>query len=407
LTPADWVINALVLDAGDAFLMPDKQAALDFLSREEQSFYLRTMDAMRYQAAAIGTSELAYGPEHFRREIQGRATPFLSANIREAGRPLAPGTLVVRAGAVRVGVIGIYEPPRGRAANPLFEDRTAALQFDDPVATLKREVPDLKMRSDLIIAIGRLTPETIRQVVAACPGLDVILSTEYAAAIRRPGSSEVHQEDHGGFVGRTLIAYSNLTNYGLYTIKLGLDRAGRVATAQFEERWLHDDIKDDPDVRSMLNRFYDEVGRQAAAQEVVPPLFADDPERLQGEYVGAARCAVCHAGEMAQWRRTKHAGAYKTLLDRHRHFQPKCISCHVVGYGTPHGYRLGMTGESLANVQCEVCHGPGAAHSNTPAVDNIHRAVPARICLECHTPDHSDHFVYEERLPKVKHDYYE
>jgi len=160
-------------------------------------------------------------------------------------------------------------------------------------------------------------------------------------------------------------------------------------------------------VRGMLNGFYDQVGRQAAAQESVPPLFASDTERLHGEYVGAARCAACHAEEMAQWKRTKHASAYKTLLDRHRHFQPKCVSCHVVGYGTPRGYRLGMTGESLANVQCEVCHGPGAAHVKAPAAGNIRRAVPAQVCLECHTPDHSDHFVYEERLPKVKHDYYD
>ena len=61
----------------------------------------------------------------------------------------------------------------------------------------------------------------------------------------------------------------------------------------------------------------------------------------------------------------------------------------------------------LASVQCEVCHGPGAAHASSPAKDNIHREVAARVCLECHTPDHSDHFVYEERLPKVRHDYFD
>ena len=160
-------------------------------------------------------------------------------------------------------------------------------------------------------------------------------------------------------------------------------------------------------MRETLNRFYDRVGRLAAAQEAVPPLFADDPARRSGDYAGAAKCAECHAAEMAQWRRTKHASAYKTLLDRHRHFQPKCVVCHVVGFGTPHGYRLGMPEAVLASVQCEVCHGPGAAHASSPAKDNIHREVPARVCLECHTPDHSDHFVYEERLPKVRHDYFD
>jgi len=54
-------------------------------------------------------------------------------------------------------------------------------------------------------------------------------------------------------------------------------------------------------------------------------------------------------------------------------------------------------------VQCEVCHGPGAAHAAAPAKDNIRRAVTKDVCLSCHTPDHSDHFVYEERLPRVMH----
>ena len=190
-------------------------------------------------------------------------------------------------------------------------------------------------------------------------------------------------------------------------MKLGLDARNRIASAEFAEHWLKEDITDEPRVRAMLDTFYDRVGKETAAQESVRPPFADDPERREGVYAGAAKCATCHAEEYAQWRRTKHGTAFKTLLDRHRHFQPKCVSCHVVAYGAPHGYRLGMAGESLANVQCEVCHGPGAAHARDPARTNIHRQVPEAVCLQCHTPDHSDHFVYSERLPKVKHDYYD
>jgi len=33
--------------------------------------------------------------------------------------------------------------------------------------------------------------------------------------------------------------------------------------------------------------------------------------------------------------------------------------------------------------------------------------VPEKVCLECHNPDHSDHFVYAEKVPKVRHDYFE
>jgi hypothetical protein len=400
--------EALLLDAGSSFVRPEKQLELDFLTRQEQALYLGTLDTMRYEAAAIGTTELTFGLDYFREQTRALKVPFLAANIKKDGRPIAAASRVLRSHGLRVGVIGVFEPPYGKSATALFEENTQSLVFEDPIETLRREVPALRKSADLVLAIGRLTPYTIRRAAASVPGLDAIVSSEYRSPTKIDGNEQhIHPDDQPGFVGATLVAYSSLTNYGLNSIRLGLDRGGRIASAEFGDIWLYDDTPDDPRIRESLNRFYDRIGRQAAAQEAVAPLFAGDEARRNGLYVGAAKCAECHAAEMAQWRRTKHATAYKTLLDRHRHFQPKCVVCHVVGFGTPHGYRLGSPEALLANVQCEVCHGPGAAHAGAPSKDNIRRQVPATVCLECHTPDHSDHFVYEERLPKVRHDYFD
>jgi len=400
--------GSLVLDAGSAFVRPEKQLELDFLTRQEQALYLSTLDMMHYRAAAIGTTELTFGLDYFKDQTRPLRVPFLASNISLSGKPIAPASIVLRSNGLRLGIIGVFEPPYGKSANALFEENTRSLTFADPVETLKRTAPDLRKRADLVLALGRLTPFTVRAVAATVPGVDAILSSDYRAPAMVDGNPEhIHPEDQNGFLDRTLVAYTNLTNYGFSSVRLGLDARGRIASAEFGDHWLYEDTPDEPRVRDALNRFYDRVGRQAAAQEAVPPLFAGDPARLNGIYVGAAQCAECHAAEMAQWRRTRHATAYKTLLDRHRHFQPKCVACHVVGYGTEHGYRLGAPEATLANVQCEVCHGPGGQHASQPAKGNITKEVPAKVCLECHTPDHSDHFVYEERLPKVKHDFFD
>jgi hypothetical protein len=107
--------------------------------------------------------------------------------------------------------------------------------------------------------------------------------------------------------------------------------------------------------------------------------------------------------EFDQWKTTRHATAYKTLLDVHRHYQPRCIVCHVVGFRTAHGYKLGDPEEPLANVQCEVCHGPGGAHVAAPAAARMERMPPESTCLECHNPQHSDAFVYSEKIRMVQH----
>ena len=399
----------LLLDAGSAFIRPEKQDKPDFFSRREQSVYLRLMDLMRYAAAAVGTTELSFGLDHFREMTQGLRTPYLSANIVEGGKPIAPAWILLHADGLRVAVIGLFEPLRGKSADPLFEAHTSSLTIEDPLEPLRRALPALRRQADLVFAMGRLTPATIRRLVAACPGLDVIISTDSDAPSFHKGAGgwELSKEDPPGFLGGTLVLYTPLRNYGFSSARLGLDREGRITSAAVERHMLYKDVKDDPVVRDRLNRFYDEVGKLDAAQASVKPLFQDDPARLEGRYVGAAQCENCHQAEYAQWKTTRHAGAYKTLLDVHRHYQPRCISCHVVGYGTPHGYRIGAPEEPLGNVQCEICHGPGGRHVAAPSRSNIHRVVPEKVCLECHNPDHSDHFVYAEKLPKVRHDYFE
>jgi hypothetical protein len=399
--------SALLLDAGAALLGGGRQREIDFLSREEQKLYLKTLDTMGYDVVALGVNELAFGFDSFRDLTRDVRTPFLAANVRRAGTPFAPASRMLRAGGIRVAVLGVFEPPEAGETDSASEEALEALQFADPVETLRREAPALKRQADLVVALGRLTPLTLRKLAATCPDVDMIISTEFDAPfkVEKPTAAwrAAYRSDVSGFVGRTLVAYTNLTSYGLGSVKIGLDANGRIARAAFDDLWLYRDVPDEPRVRRMMDEFYQSVGRQAEARHSVPPLFASDSARVSGRYVGVGECKRCHSHEYLQWMTTPHATAYKTLLDRHRHYQPRCVSCHVVGYGTEHGFKLGDAEGTLANVQCEVCHGPGGEHANAPARSNIRRQVPEAVCLECHNPDHSDHFVYSERLPKVTH----
>jgi len=310
-------------------------------------------------------------------------------------------------GDVRVGVVGLMEPGRGPWANDVLERNLGRrVRFDDPVATFKRLLPEVRAQSDLVVAMGLLSPPTIRRLVAACPDVDVVVSTDDAGGSRidEGGKPVISSGDTQGFIGRTLVMYATQSTYGMNGATVGLDAGKRIASADLFATWLGDSVPDDRVIRDELSRFYDSIGRTQAAQASVPPLFPRDAGRLTGTYVGAARCKSCHAAEHIQWKDTNHASAFKTLLDAHRNYQPRCVVCHVVGYGTPHGYKLGAADLGLVGVQCEACHGPGAAHVAAPTKSNISRAVPAEVCLECHRPDHSDHFVYADRLPRVVHD---
>jgi len=394
----------LVLDAGNALAKPEHYPMPDFLALEEEKAYVDAMNRMGYAAAAVGPDELGYGLGRFRAAIAGAAFPFLAANARDSAGALGAPLRVVRAGGVRVAIVGLAEPGRGPWANDVLERHLGrAVAFDDPVDALRRVLPDARRQADLVVAMGTLAPPTVRRIAAACPDVDVVVSTDAETGARSADDpAALASGDAQGFLGRTLVLYTTQSSFGLNGATLGLDASNRVTSAEMFASWLGDSVPDDRAVRDALTRFYDRIGRTQAAQASVPALFAGDPSRT-GRWAGAAACRNCHAAEYVQWKETPHASAYKTLLDVHRHYQPRCIVCHVVGYGTPGGFTMGSADTRLASVQCELCHGAGAAHVATPRRDNIARAVPERVCLECHTPDHSDHFVDAEKRPRVTH----
>jgi len=398
--------EAVLLDAGSSFNRPEPFESPNALATYEQRFYLLLMDRMGYAAAAIGTGELARGRQYFLTAARGLRTPFIAANVGADGLN-APCSTVLRAHGRRIGVIGVFEPPQGGRSMLLLDQRLSEFRIEDPVASVLRESRSLRPRVDLVIAMGKLAPSTIRRLVATDPDLDIVISTDSSAPQWADGPAGSHrvilEDDRSGFLGGTLVLYASLGQYGLSAADLGLDASGRIAEAEPRDLWLPDAVRDQAAVREELNRFYDRVGTLPEAQASVRPPLADDAYWKDKRYAGSDACRGCHMTEYTQWKSTAHAGAFKTLLDRHRHYQPVCISCHVVGYGSRYGYRIGQGEHPLGNVQCEMCHGPGSEHVASPRADNIRRHVPEQVCVQCHTPEHSRDFVYSQRLPLVEH----
>ncbi|HEY4242623.1 MAG TPA: multiheme c-type cytochrome [Kofleriaceae bacterium] len=128
------------------------------------------------------------------------------------------------------------------------------------------------------------------------------------------------------------------------------------------------------------------------------------PAKGAPSYVGNDACTDCHSDAADFWKKTVHAQAWQTLVDRGQQYDLECIGCHVTGWEKPGGSNLGHN-EKLRDIQCETCHGPGSVHvakggEEKPAA--VHRAPPADLCAtQCHTHEHSDTFQYEAYLRDV------
>ena len=142
-----------------------------------------------------------------------------------------------------------------------------------------------------------------------------------------------------------------------------------------------------------------EANVKAAAGRPVPP-----PGKGEASYVGMAACADCHQDAVDFWKKTVHAQAWQTLVDRGQQFDMECINCHVTGWDKPGGANLAHN-DNLRDVQCEVCHGPASIHvakggEEKPAA--VKRMPAQDLCAtNCHTHEHSDTFAYEAYLRDI------
>lgn len=133
------------------------------------------------------------------------------------------------------------------------------------------------------------------------------------------------------------------------------------------------------------------AGAARSTQEppvTAPPVATQQeqpPAKQAVGYVWADACKSCHEDIYASWSKTKHSRTLDRLSASEQ--QQPCIVCHTTG-GVG---KLEVDGKFVnPGVQCEGCHGPGAAHAADPT-NKAGLKTSASTCEGCHN-DKSPHF---------------
>jgi 2',3'-cyclic-nucleotide 2'-phosphodiesterase (5'-nucleotidase family) len=166
------------------------------------------MNAMRYDAAALGNHEFNYGLETLARATRGASFPFLAANtwLPNGSRAFRPYTIVERAG-VRIAIVGATNP------GAMIWDRAnlqGRVEVRDIVGDVRTAVTEARrQRPDVVIAVlhsgleetssydtlasSRPSENVAARVAREVPGIDLIVF----------GHS--HREQPGLTIGNTLL----------------------------------------------------------------------------------------------------------------------------------------------------------------------------------------------------------
>ena len=208
----------LILSGGDMWTGP----AISTLTNGESMVHV--MNAMGYDAAALGNHEFDFGVENLKKRISDMDFPILAANLhyKDSGkRPdFVKPYLITEVGNVKVGIIGlalIQTPMMTKLENVdsyVFTDYAAALEESVPLARSEG--------AEMLIVVGHICHQEMVNLAALASTLGISLI----------GGGHCHELYEDRVSGVTLVqSGSNLRNYVKIDILFDIDADTLVSIA--------------------------------------------------------------------------------------------------------------------------------------------------------------------------------
>ncbi|MCX5839671.1 MAG: hypothetical protein NTW71_14345 [Deltaproteobacteria bacterium] len=181
------------------------------------------MELMGYDALNLGSPELHFGKEFLEHTRSHVSFPYIASNLLFDGGSRLPWIrdyIIKEAGGIKVAILGIFDPD---GLEQLPKEQVKGLKVIPPETALKRLLPEVREKADLVILLSRFdVPETIA-LVKAVKGIDVAISS---------GNDNIHSAEdpentvilQTGALGKTM---------GLLKITLDEKRALRVSERRY------------------------------------------------------------------------------------------------------------------------------------------------------------------------------
>ncbi|HVW01700.1 MAG TPA: multiheme c-type cytochrome [Planctomycetaceae bacterium] len=388
---------------------------------------LAALKDLKYQAMAIGPEEIRIGPDNLIRLNVPEEVPFVSSNVvfynePELGTPVA--SRMFELGGKKVGVTAVLGTSyKDELLSKEAQEAEAAdqpLKIFDPALPLRAAIDALKAeKPDLLVLLSHAKADATVELAKKFPEFDLVQCT---------GPEE--PDDKPIQAGKPLIVTVGGKGKHVGVVGFYPDAKEKL---KFELVDLDNvRFKNTPKMDEHM-RTYQERLKEADLVETERPIAHPSG----ADFVGAAKCGECHTKAYNKWKTSNHANAYESLIVGRkgqektwipRQYDPECLACHVTGWNPREVLRYQTGFESkektphLMGQQCENCHGPGSQHVEQEEIWKKKRGAPSdevlkwrknlhldlavardRTCNQCHDPDNSPKFDFDEYWKKVVH----
>jgi 2',3'-cyclic-nucleotide 2'-phosphodiesterase (5'-nucleotidase family) len=391
----------LQVDAGYIF-SDDLNAAGDGLradARLMNDWIVRANEAMNLDVVNLGYRDLRYADLLLRPDAKLKAekSAVISANIKAVDAAhVNPAPYVIKtvtakrlSQPVRIAFIGVSDVAPEENQNAV---KASGFVINDPFEAAKAALAEVRDQVDVTVVVGFLSLPGVNKLARQNDDLDIIINTDERGLVPDPRQ-----------INNALVVYAAKETKHLGELRFYTDKDG--AVERFTARYVQLDevIPDDPKMGAMTKQARQEIDvvQNRLAEEEANAYVADTSQ--PSPYVQSEACAKCHQTEYDVWQKSRHSHAFAALETKQRLFDAACIGCHSLGFQQPGGFVNIKATPQLANVQCESCHGPGAAHVAQPAAGNYKTPPKNQSCLICHDRENSPDFDFAKYWPVVAH----
>jgi hypothetical protein len=413
----------------------------------------KAMQAMNCRAIGLEAHDLAGGVVLLKKMQQEQQLSWLSMNLVDAKKkqPVFTPHLLTEIAGMQVAILGLTGGPAVLDAAPDKADYTV-LPWKE---TLPKAIEQVKGKAAMIILLSSYPYEVNKEIAEAYPAVNLMLTAGPAVAANYPflvGSTLFAQT---GARGKTLgmmrmnwtetrkweesnlskirLEQNRLDQINLQLSRLEQQKAQETGYKKLraEKQQAEQNIKDlrakkpsagenlcsfsnqfialesslpeEPKVREIMTQSKQQINDLNQKQSA-----SNQSTVLLKNLAGWQTCAKCHVQQAAFWQKTRHATSVEILEKKQQQFNEDCLLCHVtLPYYNAARVKaeklLVQIPDQLRRVSCESCHGMAAAHAGNPAAVPVPVPKPAeQVCRGCHTPDHDGHFVFADKVAKVR-----
>jgi hypothetical protein len=345
---------------------------------------------LKYDAIALGETDLAAGPDFLRKAKADYGLSFVCANAysKPSGERLFDPYVLAEKNGVRVAFVGIVSPERH--VTSLVEHKLSLnkIELRDPTEVMNALLPELRAKSDVVVLLSHAGIET-SEFLAKDLLVDVVIVGHYPAIENDPRK-----------IGNAIYCMAGAKSDRFGTLDLTLSADGKKITA-FEGDAIRllqagPEVPEIAAIALAAEKAEKDINRE---RQLTMQRDADAAALKQkatkmhelGGIMGAQNCKSCHEPTYDSWAKTPHAEAFAALAESDSWDDPECIGCHVTGAVDKHHVKDANVPPERWNVQCEECHGSGLAHAR----DGSYVTSGEATCIKCHDSQNSPEFEFE------------